>query len=187
VPSAGAERVSQSRRMACARSSLRRTWRQSRILASTRYPELSFRSMGGRPLAHPKKTWAGVMMRRRLLESAGVCPPDEPGVAVDMPPDDVADAAVAAWSAHRIALGTARALQIRQADCIASGVEGTNAEPRWHAGAGWSAAAVKARLFARRGQGSAVWDVLVRDGDREVPVRDQPVILADRGNHCESA
>lgn len=45
------------------------------------HPEVSFRAMAGQPLAHPKKTWAGVMMRRRLLEEAGVCPPDDPGVA----------------------------------------------------------------------------------------------------------
>jgi predicted RNase H-like nuclease len=74
------------------------------------HPEVSFRSMAGQPLAHPKKTWAGVMTRRRLSEEAGVCPPDEPGVAGGLPPDDVADAAAAAWSAQRIALGTARAL-----------------------------------------------------------------------------
>jgi predicted RNase H-like nuclease len=74
------------------------------------HPEVSFREMAGHPLLHAKKTWAGIMTRRRLLEDVGACPPDEPGAASGVAPDDVADAAAAAWSAHRIATGTASAL-----------------------------------------------------------------------------
>ena len=69
------------------------------------HPEVCFRAMAGEPLAHGKKGWAGVMLRRRLLDDAGVCPPEDVGVASDVPPDDVLDATAAAWSATRIATG----------------------------------------------------------------------------------
>ncbi|MDI5969377.1 DUF429 domain-containing protein [Streptomyces sp. SL13] len=70
------------------------------------HPELSFRALaGGKPLARSKKTWHGQSERRRLLEAAGVVVPDDPGKAGGVPADDVLDAAAAAWSAHRIALG----------------------------------------------------------------------------------
>jgi len=49
------------------------------------HPEVSFCAMAGHPLAHPKKTWVGVMLRRRLLEDAGVCLPDDLGAAGDVP------------------------------------------------------------------------------------------------------
>ncbi|MER5910952.1 DUF429 domain-containing protein [Streptomyces sp. NPDC001982] len=72
------------------------------------HPEVSFHALaGGVPLAHAKKTWRGQNLRRSLLAEAGLVLPDELGEADRVPADDVLDAAVAAWSAHRIALGTA--------------------------------------------------------------------------------
>lgn len=72
------------------------------------HPEVSFRALaGGVPLAYPKKTWRGQNVRRDLLAAAGLVLPDELGEADRVPVDDVLDAAAAAWSAHRIALGTA--------------------------------------------------------------------------------
>lgn len=73
------------------------------------HPELSFAEMGGRPLA-PKSTWTGLLERRRLLAEHGIVVPDGLGAAGAAGPDDVLDAAAAAWSAHRIAMGRAESL-----------------------------------------------------------------------------
>jgi predicted RNase H-like nuclease len=73
------------------------------------HPEVSFRELAG-ALVPSKKTWEGQMRRRRLLEQAGIELPEELGPASVVPPDDVLDAAVAAWSALRIARGEARTL-----------------------------------------------------------------------------
>jgi len=75
------------------------------------HPEVSFQAMaGGTPLTHAKKTWRGQAVRRSLLAAAGIALGDELGEADRVPTDDVLDAAAAAWSAHRIATGTARCL-----------------------------------------------------------------------------
>ncbi|WP_351227034.1 DUF429 domain-containing protein [Streptomyces sp. NPDC002133] len=75
------------------------------------HPEVSFRALaGGQSLPHRKKSWAGQMARRSLLEAAGVVIPDGLGDVGRVAPDDVLDAAAAAWSAHRIALRRARSL-----------------------------------------------------------------------------
>jgi predicted RNase H-like nuclease len=72
------------------------------------HPEVSFWALaGGIPLTHRKKSWAGQMARRSLLATAGVDLPDDLGPAGRVPPDDILDAAAAAWSAHRIAQGRA--------------------------------------------------------------------------------
>ena len=72
------------------------------------HPEVSFYALaGGVPPAYAKKTWRGQNQRRSLLAGAGLVLPDELGEADHIPADDVLDAAAAAWSAHRIALGTA--------------------------------------------------------------------------------
>ncbi|MDQ4030219.1 MAG: DUF429 domain-containing protein [Actinomycetota bacterium] len=68
------------------------------------HPEVSFRALAGEPLPFSKRTWNGQMRRRRLLLEAGVAIPDELPVGL-APADDVLDAAVAAWSATRIARG----------------------------------------------------------------------------------
>ncbi|MFD5795570.1 DUF429 domain-containing protein [Streptomyces diastatochromogenes] len=72
------------------------------------HPEVSFYALaGGVPLDHAKKTWRGHNARRQLLATAGLVLPDKLGEADRVPADDVLDAAAAAWSAHRIALGIA--------------------------------------------------------------------------------
>ncbi|MEU0844650.1 DUF429 domain-containing protein [Streptomyces sp. NPDC005962] len=76
------------------------------------HPEVSFANMrgGGEPVAWSKKGWNGQAVRRRLLQEQGIVLPDDLGPAGRVPSDDVLDAAAAAWSAHRIALGTAVSL-----------------------------------------------------------------------------
>lgn len=76
------------------------------------HPELSFRAMaGGRPLAK-KKSWNGACDRRSLLEERGIRLPAELGAAGEKAgADDVLDAAAAAWTAHRFALGKAESLR----------------------------------------------------------------------------
>jgi len=71
------------------------------------HPEVSFCEMAGECLAWSKKTWNGLLLRRRLLAGVGIELPEvipEIGGAVT---DDVVDAAVVAWSAGRIAAGAA--------------------------------------------------------------------------------
>lgn len=70
-------------------------------------PELSFRAMHGEPLLHPKTTWSGQALRVRLLRDHGIELPEDPGPAGRVAPDDLIDAAAVAWSARRIASGTA--------------------------------------------------------------------------------
>lgn len=73
------------------------------------HPELSFREMAGAPLAEPKRSWSGAVLRRRLLRERGLdleaADLGEVGGLADA--DDVVDAAAAAWSAMRVADGTA--------------------------------------------------------------------------------
>lgn len=72
------------------------------------HPELSFLEMnGGAPLATRKWTWNGHVERRWLLARHGIVLPDELGDLVDAAPDDVLDAAAAAWSARRFSAGLA--------------------------------------------------------------------------------
>jgi len=74
------------------------------------HPEVSFAAMNGRPLEHRKISWTGQMVRRALLARHGIQIPDQLGAAGNAGPDDVLDAAAAAWSAHRIATGHASRL-----------------------------------------------------------------------------
>ncbi len=75
------------------------------------HPEVSFRALATTPLTAGKRTWAGSVERRRLLEGAGIAIPDDIGPAGrGAGVDDVFDAAVAAWSARRIADSTAQCL-----------------------------------------------------------------------------
>lgn len=74
------------------------------------HPEVSFAALAGAPLAFAKKTWAGQATRRSLLVAAGIALPEALGAADGVPVDDVLDAAVAAWSARRVARGAARSL-----------------------------------------------------------------------------
>jgi predicted RNase H-like nuclease len=75
------------------------------------HPELSFAAMAGAPLPDSKATWSGLAIRRQLLASHGLAVPDDlgpPGRKAG--PDDVLDAAAAAWTARRLAIGQARCL-----------------------------------------------------------------------------
>ncbi|MBL1095596.1 DUF429 domain-containing protein [Streptomyces coffeae] len=75
------------------------------------HPEVSFAAMNdSQPVAWSKKSWNGQAVRRGLLVGEGIALPDELGLAGRVPTDDLLDAAAAAWSAHRIARGTARSL-----------------------------------------------------------------------------
>jgi predicted RNase H-like nuclease len=72
------------------------------------HPEVSFRAMNeGRPLGYRKKSAAGALIRAELLRNAGI---DRLCDVSNAPLDDVLDAAAAAWSAHRIATGSAKNL-----------------------------------------------------------------------------
>jgi predicted RNase H-like nuclease len=71
------------------------------------HPEVSFMTLAGEPLVDGKKTWAGAHVRRRLLASAGIVLPDDVGEAGQAGVDDVLDAAVASWTAHRVSRGEA--------------------------------------------------------------------------------
>jgi predicted RNase H-like nuclease len=64
------------------------------------HPELVFASLAGSPLPS-KKTWAGIVQRRRLLAEVGISIPDELGPAGGIPADDVLDAAACALVASR--------------------------------------------------------------------------------------
>ena len=70
------------------------------------HPELAFRAMAGEVLPS-KKTWAGVEARREALRLEGIVMPVDLGGAGPVPVDDVLDAAAAAWTARRIANGSA--------------------------------------------------------------------------------
>jgi predicted RNase H-like nuclease len=76
------------------------------------HPEVSFRALGGRPMARPKGTPDGCEERRALLAVAfaGGAVPARPAAARLARPataDDVLDAIAAAWTARRRALGRA--------------------------------------------------------------------------------
>jgi predicted RNase H-like nuclease len=73
------------------------------------HPELSFTLLADRYIPAAKSTWAGLEDRRRLLADAGFVLPADLGHAGPVAgPDDVLDAAVACWSAQRVAAGEAR-------------------------------------------------------------------------------
>jgi predicted RNase H-like nuclease len=71
------------------------------------HPEVSFRAMNDeRPLAYRKKSAGGVLERVELLHRHGI-DVTQLEESASAPIDDVLDAAAAAWSAHRIGVGTA--------------------------------------------------------------------------------
>jgi predicted RNase H-like nuclease len=72
------------------------------------HPEVSFaEANGGVPMRSPKSSWDGLIERLDVLKLLGIelRPPIGAGGAAG--PDDVVDASIAAWTAHRLALGTA--------------------------------------------------------------------------------
>jgi predicted RNase H-like nuclease len=75
------------------------------------HPELTFAELAGAPLSDSKSTWSGAVRRRQLLAGVGVEVCGELGLAGrHVGVDDVLDAAAAAWTAHRIALGEAKCM-----------------------------------------------------------------------------
>jgi predicted RNase H-like nuclease len=75
------------------------------------HPEVSFRALKGEPLRYPKKdSWSGGAERRALLGGAGIFISDELPGGERAAPDDVVDAAAAAWSAMRVAEGKSSTL-----------------------------------------------------------------------------
>jgi predicted RNase H-like nuclease len=66
------------------------------------HPELAFGALAGQPLSDSKHTPAGSERRRELLASAGIVIPK-----TLKPLTDILDAAAVAWSAQRIATGSA--------------------------------------------------------------------------------
>lgn len=74
------------------------------------HPEISFAEAHGAPLEWPKSTWNGITLRRQILERQGVVLPADLGPGGRAGVADVLDAAIAAWSAGRIAAGEARSL-----------------------------------------------------------------------------
>ncbi|NHN55379.1 DUF429 domain-containing protein [Calidifontibacter sp. DB0510] len=72
------------------------------------HPEVSFATIAGHPLEHPKSTWSGAQERLALLAAVGIVLPADVGEAGAMAAvDDVLDAAVVSWTAARYASGTA--------------------------------------------------------------------------------
>lgn len=72
------------------------------------HPEVSFAELAGAPLDIGKRTWTGMELRRKLLTGGGIVLDGDLGPAGRRAGvDDVLDAAVAAWSARRVARGEA--------------------------------------------------------------------------------
>lgn len=91
------------------------TWLAARIEENPRvvevHPEVSFAAMNGAPLDAAKRTWRGVERRRALLSAAGIEIPSELGeLGRRAGVSDVLDAAAVAWTAMRVAAGTARSI-----------------------------------------------------------------------------
>ena len=85
-------------------------WRRSRAPLSEAHPELGFAHLNAGVALAPKKSWAGLMQRRELLERAGLA---LDGLGRDLrhaSADDVVDAAVCALVARRIRDHQAQAL-----------------------------------------------------------------------------
>ena len=72
------------------------------------HPELAFAAMAGAPLPDSKHSAAGLTARTGLLTMAGITLPEARPRGVGH--DDLLDAAAVAWSARRIAAGTAEIL-----------------------------------------------------------------------------
>lgn len=73
------------------------------------HPEVSFAALAQRHLLFSKKSWNGQNDRRALLTAVGIEVPSTIA-AGKVAADDVLDAAVAAWTAGRIAAGSAVSL-----------------------------------------------------------------------------
>jgi len=81
------------------------------------HPEVCFRAMKGKPLDYSKHSWNGQAERRRLIACAGIVLPDYIPDAGKVPPDDLLDAAAAAWTAWRVVRGKGEVLPSSAAGC----------------------------------------------------------------------
>jgi predicted RNase H-like nuclease len=79
------------------------------------HPELAFLTMKGARLPS-KHTWNGLNERRVLLAHEGIELPHPLARGDDVPPEDLIDAAAAAWSARRVARGDYLVLPADPAD-----------------------------------------------------------------------
>ena len=77
----------------------------------------SHKVIRGTHVAPMKKTWNGQMERRSLLEAQGIKIPGRLDRAGSIPPDDVLDAAAAAWTAMRVSRGEAEVLPKSATGC----------------------------------------------------------------------
>jgi predicted RNase H-like nuclease len=66
------------------------------------HPEVSFAVLMGHPARSPKSTWSGIWERQRALQQAGISLSNVGQAGEQASPDDVLDAAAAAWSAARL-------------------------------------------------------------------------------------
>ncbi|MBM4374493.1 MAG: DUF429 domain-containing protein [Deltaproteobacteria bacterium] len=73
------------------------------------HPEASFRQLAGDHLRASKKSYNGMMQRLELLSAAGIVLPKQLSIG-RVAVDDVLDAAAAAWTANRHALGISRSM-----------------------------------------------------------------------------
>jgi predicted RNase H-like nuclease len=72
------------------------------------HPDVSFvHANGGAHLPWSKSSWNGIHLRKRIFVSRATSLPDDLGVPGGAGCADVLDAAIAAWSADRIAGGKA--------------------------------------------------------------------------------
>lgn len=77
------------------------------------HPEVSFVAANGDDhLAWSKASWNGINLRRRILERQGIVIPDDIGSCGGAGFADVLDAAIAAWSASRIAAGVGQRMPL---------------------------------------------------------------------------
>jgi predicted RNase H-like nuclease len=74
------------------------------------HPELAFAAMAGAPLPDSKHSKAGLTVRHELLAAVGITLPRAQAYPRGIGEDDLLDAAAVAWSARRIAAGTAEIL-----------------------------------------------------------------------------
>ena len=73
------------------------------------HPEVSFAELGGGQNMPPKRSWNGLMQRKGMLRAANLPVPGQLGEAgIRAAADDIVDAVACAWTAGRIASGTAR-------------------------------------------------------------------------------
>jgi predicted RNase H-like nuclease len=100
------------------------SWRErAPCLLVEAHPELSFAAMASTPLPDSKSTWAGAVRRRELLAANGIDLAGDLGLSgLRVGVDDVLDAAAVAWTAARVATGTARRLP-GEAERFSDGVD----------------------------------------------------------------